>query len=399
MSLTFPENWVMAIRDRLLGRRPAAPPAQEVQAQLAPAIMDTPFSTFFGSASYGGYNNYANAILRQDAMAVPTIARCRNLIAGTIAAIPLTTYNQSTGQETASLPWTDQPDPRQPRSITMAWTVDSLFMYGTAYWRVTAIYSQDSRPAQFEWIQNDRIGRKLNQTSSQVEHYTIDGVQAPMDGIGSLITFQGFDQGLLQRSMSTIRAALDLERAAAIAAQTPMGTGILKNSGADLPPDQVTGLLARWKQSRQNNSTAYLTSTIDYTLVGFNPKDMMYNEAKQYLATELARACNVPAYLVDAETFRGMTYQNILDGRKEFTAFSLSPFYTAIEDRLSMDDLTARGTYIKFDVDDTFLRVDPLTRLQVVAQLLELQLITLDQAKAMEDLTPDGSTENATSNI
>lgn len=374
-------------------------PPQEITAQLAPAIMDTPFSTFFGSSSYGGYNNYANAILRQDAMAVPTVARCRNLIAGTIAAIPLTSYNKSTGQEVANLSWVDQPDPRQPRSITMAWTVDSLFMYGTAYWRVTGVFAQDGRPAQFEWVQNDRVGRKLNSINTEVEYYTIDGKEVPMDGLGSLITFQAFDQGLLMRSQSTIRAALDIERAAAIAAQTPMGTGVIKNTGADLPPEQVTGLLARWKQARQNNATAYLSSTLDYTVTGFNPKDMMYNEAKQYLATELARACNVPAYLVDAETFRGMTYQNILDGRKEFTAFSLAPFYTAIEDRLSMDDLTARGTYIKFDVDDTFLRVDPLTRLQVVAQLLELQLITLDQAKEMEDLTPDGSQASATSNV
>ena len=388
----------MTIRDRILGRRPSAP-AQEITAQLAPAIMDTPFSTFFGSSSYGGYNNYANAILRQDAMAVPTVARCRNLIAGTIAAIPLTSYNKSTGQEVANLSWVDQPDPRQPRSITMAWTVDSLFMYGTAYWRVTGVFAQDGRPAQFEWVQNDRVGRKLNSINTEVEYYTIDGKEVPMDGLGSLITFQAFDQGLLMRSQSTIRAALDIERAAAIAAQTPMGTGVIKNTGADLPPEQVTGLLARWKQARQNNATAYLSSTLDYTVTGFNPKDMMYNEAKQYLATELARACNVPAYLVDAETFRGMTYQNILDGRKEFTAFSLAPFYTAIEDRLSMDDLTARGTYIKFDVDDTFLRVDPLTRLQVVAQLLELQLITLDQAKEMEDLTPDGSQASATSNV
>lgn len=372
---------------------------EEITAQLAPAIMDTPFSSYFGSSTYGGYNNYANAILRQDAMAVPTIARCRNLIAGTIAAIPLTSFLKSTGAETQNLSWVDQPDPRQPRSITMAWTVDSLFMYGVAYWRVVGVYATDGRPAQFEWVQNDRVGRKLNKTSTEVEHYTIDGLRVPMEGNGSLVTFQAFDQGLLLRSQSTIRAALDIERAAAIAAQTPMGTGILKNNGADLADDKITGLLARWKQSRQNNSTAYLSSTIDFNQVGFNPKDMMYNEAKQYLATELARACNVPAYLVDAETFRGMTYQNILDGRKEFTAFSLAPYYTAIEDRLSMDDLTARGTFIKFDVDDTFLRVDPLTRLQIVAQLLDLQLINLDQAKEMEDLTPDGSREDATSDL
>ena len=120
---------------------------------------------------------------------------------------------------------------------------------------------------------------------------------------------------------------------------------------------------------------------------------MMYNEAKQYFATELARACNIPAYMIDAETFRGMTYQNIIDGRKEFFAYSLAPFVTAIEDRLSMDDLTPRGQTVRFSVDETFLRVDPLTRLQVTEKLLTLGLIDVEQAKEMEDLTPEGSGE------
>jgi phage portal protein BeeE len=212
-----------------------------------------------------------------------------------------------------------------------------------------------------------------------------------MSGIGSLVTFQALDQGLLLKSQTTIKAALDIEKAASIAAQTPMATSILKNTGADLPDNQVQALLASWKQARLSKSTAYLTSTISAENMGFSPKDMMYNEAKQYLATELARACNVPAFMVDAEVFRGMTYQNILDGRKEFAAYSLAPFYTAIEARLSMDDLTPRGTVVRFMIDETFLRVDPTTRLSVTEKLLELQLINLDQAKQMEGLTPDGN--------
>jgi phage portal protein BeeE len=70
------------------------------------------------------------------------------------------------------------------------------------------------------------------------------------------------------------------------------------------------------------------------------PKDMMYNEAQQYLATQIARAMNVPAYYISADMNNSMTYQNIIDGRKEFVAYSLQPFICAIEDRLSMDDIT-----------------------------------------------------------
>ncbi|KAF2379582.1 hypothetical protein BSN82_17040, partial [Acinetobacter baylyi] len=80
----------------------------------------------------------------------------------------------------------------------------------------------------------------------------IDGVRAPMTGIGSLITFQGLTQGVLTTAARTIQSALDLEKAAAVSAQTPMPSGYIKNTGADLPEAQVSGLLTQWKQSHQN---------------------------------------------------------------------------------------------------------------------------------------------------
>jgi HK97 family phage portal protein len=113
-----------------------------------------------------------------------------------------------------------------------------------------------------------------------------------------------------------------------------MSTGFIKNSGADLPEAQIQGLLASWKAARNSRSTAYLTSTLDYQTVGYSPKDMTYNESSQYLATEIARLMNVPAYYISADMNNSMTYQNIIDGRKEFVAYSLQPFISAIENRL-----------------------------------------------------------------
>jgi HK97 family phage portal protein len=219
----------------------------------------------------------------------------------------------------------------------------------------------------------------------------VDSVKVPDSGIGSLVTFQALNQGILLTSLQTIQAALNIEKAASIASETPMGSGYIKNNGSDIPEEEVQGILNSWKNARNSRGTAYLTQTLDYQSVAFSPKDMMYNEAKQYFATELARVCNVPAWMIDAEVMRSMTYQNIIDARKDFMAYSLAPFISAIEARLSMDDLTPRTQEVRFAVDDTFLRVDPLARLQVIQQMLELQLIDLDQAKQMEGLAPDGS--------
>jgi HK97 family phage portal protein len=370
---------------------------KEIQAQVMPAIYDAPFGQFYGSYGFAGYNSYANSIQRAEAMSVPSIAQCRNLIAGTIASIPLEMFDTATGAEVQDAPpWVRQPDKRAPRSVTIAWLVDSLLMYGVGYLKVTEVYQEDGRPSRFEWVQNDRVSTKLNNYSTEVDYYMINGERVPDSGVGSLVTFQHLDQGLLFRGARTIKQAVNLENAASIAAETPMPSGYLKSSGADLPPEQVAGLLAQWKQSRLARSTAFLTQSLSYQPTQFSPAEMMYNDAIQGMALQICRLCNVDASYLSAQTMRSDTYSNILDKRKEFVAHTLQPYITAIETRLSLDDITSRGRVVKFAVDETFLRANPMDRLAVTEKMLQLNLITLDQAKQMEDLTPEGNTFDET---
>ena len=377
---------------------------KDVTAQLAPAVMSQGYGA--GVYSYGGLYGAGNGVPFMDryvALQVPAVARCRNLIAGVISSIDLELYKKSTGAKLESPLWLDQPDMRQPRSVTIAYTVDSLLFYGVAYWRVTSLYADDGRPSGFEWIANTRVTITTDQYGEQVDYYTVNGERAPMSGIGSLVTFQSLLPGVLETGARTIQAAIDVQKAAAVAAATPMPTGFIKNSGADLPEAQISGLLAAWKAARTSRSTAYLTSTLDYQQVGFSPKDMTYNESSQYLATEVARLMNVPAYYISADMNNSMTYQNILDGRKEFVAYSLQPFISAIENRLSMDDITAHGNVVRFALDETFLRADTAARLDAIEKMLNLGLIDLAQAQSMEQLSPsglnEGSATNATVNI
>ena len=367
---------------------------KDVTAQLAPAVMSQGYGV--GVYSYGGLyasGNGAPFMDRFTALQVPAVSRCRNLIAGVISSIDLELYKKSTGAKMESPLWLDQFDMRQPRSVTMAYLIDSLLFYGVAYLKCSSVYQDDLRPSGFEWVANTRVTVTTDETGENVQYYSINGVRAPMSGIGSLITFQSLLPGVLETGGRTIQAAIDLEKAASVAAATPMATGFIKNSGADLPEAQISGLLAAWKAARASRSTAYLTSTLDYQTVGFSPKDMMYNEASQYLATQIARLMNVPAYYISADMNNSMTYQNILDGRKEFVAYSLQPFISAIENRLSMDDITAHGNVVRFALDETFLRADTAARLDAIEKMLNLGLIDLEQAQSMEQLSPSGLNE------
>jgi HK97 family phage portal protein len=359
----------------LFSRKP-----QVIEAQYAPQVMGENLPSL--------YNAIIPRVSRHDAMSVPSVARARNLICGTVASIPLEYYKTSTGEVIAPPRWIKQLSKSQPSFVTLTWIVDSLLFYGVAYLLVTERYAEDGRPASFEWVANTRVTFTTDLYGIHVTQYYIDA--SPVD-MNDIVTIQGFDEGVLDRSGRTIQAAIDVDRAAAVNSANPQPAGFLKNSGADLPPNEVQGLIAAWKRARQNNSTAYLTSTLDYSPVAFSPKDMMYNEAVQNLSTQVARAMNVPAYYLSADQNTTMTYANVQDERKQFYALSIEPYIQAIQSRLSMDDISTAGHEVRFAVFDTFLKNDPLVELQVIEKLLTLNLITVEQAMEMTDLTPNGS--------
>ena len=61
-----------------------------------------------------------------------------------------------------------------------------------------------------------------------------------------------------------------------------------------------------------------------------------------------------------------------------------------------MDDITNANNLVRFNSDETFLRADATARLAVIEKMLALNLITLDQAKEMENLSPNGATNGNT---
>jgi HK97 family phage portal protein len=223
-----------------------------------------------------------------------------------------------------------------------------------------------------------------------VKAYHVDGKPVPMEGIDSLVTIQIGKDSLLTSGARILRSAADLEKAVAVASSTPQPAGILKNNGADMGEKEVAGLLSAWRRARESRSTAYLTASLEYQPTSFSPKDMMYVDALQNMSAQIARLFNIDAFYLNADMNNSMVYQNILDNRRQLVSFTLAPYIQAIERRFSLDDLTPATQHIRFDIDSGFLRTDPLERLAVVEKMLQLELITVEQARAMEDLSPNG---------
>ena len=329
-------------------------------------------------------------VSRADAMQVPAFARARGIICGTIASLGLNSYNMQTEEKITTPALLKQPDPALPFSVTMAWTVEDIWLLGHAFWMVMAVSPEDGRPTQARRVDPMRVTFELDAVTGEVvDGFRLDGYQVPLMGVGSLIMFSGMDEGILARAGRTISTALNLEKAASRMAEEPTPSMVIKNTGVDLPPDQVSSLLAAWKNARATRSTAYLSGPLDVTAFGFDPASLQLVEARQHTASEIARLCGIPAWYLNAES-ASATYSNVSAERRSLVDFSLKPLMAVIEERLQMNDITPRGQKVRFDLDD-YLRGNPLEQIEVVSKMLEAGIIDVEEARAEMELAPRGN--------
>ena len=359
-------------------------PTYDVSASLGPVTTLDSLSPFYGGA---------NTATREQAMMVPTVARARNIICSSIASIGLEVIDRSTGMEiedgTPRVIRT--PDPRIPGSATYVWTCEDLLFYGYAYWMITELFADTYRVRSVQRVSPARVTIQTNSIASEIEYYMVDGSPVPNSGLGSLVVFNGNDEGLLNRAGATIRTGAELERAAAMYAREPVPSMVLKSNGTALPADRIAKLLDSWGAARRSRGTAFLNADVELQTVGFDPEKLQLNQARSYVATELARATGIPAYYVDAETGSSMTYSNATTQRQTLLDFSLIPLMTSISERLSMPDFIPQSQEVKYDLSD-YLRGSDLERANIYKTLNSIidaqgnPAITVDEIRQAEEM-------------
>lgn len=354
----------------------------QLTAAIAPyTFPDKPLSVW--APGFDGVTS--TFVTRREALSVPACARGRNIIVGTAASLELHVkrkFDETRVEPTPTI--ISQPDKNMPTAVVYGMTAENLLFHGVAYWQIKEIDPATGRPSQIRWIDAPRVSQVLDSTGEIVIGYQLEAQRLPDNGIGSLIQFTGIDpDGVLNRGGRTLRTAAALERAVFNYAETPTPSVVLK---ANVPMDsnKATAILTAWKQARQTKGTAFLSDNVDMQSVGFNAADLQLTEAREYLAKEIARLMNIPAYYLDAST-NTMTYSNVTAERRALLDFSLRPLLTAIEQRLSMDDITVSTQYVEYDLDD-FLRGNPLERADVYSKLIPLGVLTVEEAREEEDL-------------
>ena len=331
----------------------------------------------------------AEGVTREQAMSIPAVSACRDLIVGTVIQLGLFRYRQGERLDPDYL--LSKPDPSTTLPATVGGTTDDLLFRGRAYWRVLE-RDADGFARRARWTPVDDVTPDVRQTGgayAELTGYEIAGVGhvPPAD----VIRFDSAIPGVLDHGARTLAAALELEQAARRLSSVELPAGVLKNEGAEISEDDARAIVAGFQESRRDSGVAFLQG-VSYSRENLSADDLQLIEARGNVATECARLFNVPVTMIGASpsgNSSAMLYSNLSQHLTFMVATSVAPHLRTLETTLT--DAIPRGQTVAFDVQ-TFVRSDPQAAADYAQGLYAAGLVSRDEARALLGI-PAGVTE------
>ena len=330
-------------------------------------------------------------VSRAAAMTVPAVKRARSIICGTIGTFNLAVWLEGRpvppGTEDVTAAFLRRPQRDRTLNWLLTWTIDDLLFYDIAYWRI--VDRRGLIPRAVERVETHKV-------SVEGGHYLVEGKPVPVE---DMIAFAGSGVGgiCLGDGARIVMTALELESAAWRYANAPQPQTTLINEGADLDDDEQDELLDTWETARRTRSTAYLNAAVRADHNGWTARELQLVEARQHTALEVARLTNLDAHYLNAPAASGMTYTNRQDIRRDLVDITLRPYTGILEQTLSVDNthagvgwqLATGGKDIALDPAN-FLRLNDLERAQLWTSLTGSDVLTVEEARGLEPLSPEG---------
>jgi hypothetical protein len=339
----------------------------------------------------GGLSNAR--ISRKDALKATAVLRARNLIAGVPATLPRELRERTTRKRDERNWLGVNPHPAMEDTVMFGMTFEDLFFEGTSYWRVTRW--SEGFPIEAEHVDHRAVAQhailgRPSQVVSEDHQFTIrdpifiDGEMAPQ---GTIIRFLSPNPPFLVHAAKAIRTVLLLDAISADYATDPLPFGYFTDATDDqsFDDEEILDWLNKWQSARTKHRWGYIPADLTLNMLEWpSPSDLQLAEARMTASIEIARAAGLDPEEVGVQVpGSSRTYKNAVDRRLDLIDFTLMPYISAVQDRLSMGDITPRTLQAKFVVG-AFARADFGARMESYAKGIEAEVLEVNEARYWE---------------
>jgi len=320
---------------------------------------------------------------RAEAMSVPAVKRCRDLIAGTVGSLPVWVRNGA--REIVPSPLLDQPEPDVARPVTMTRTCEDLLLEGVSWWRVLE-FGWHGYPTKVRRLEPRTVQVRQNSKVYVARDGTPQGQAWEAVPDDQLIRIDSPNDPLLVSGARAIRAALKLDMQAARLADNPAPAGVFTPvEGVDPgSSEEIAEMLDEWNAARGDSAWGYVGAALKLNPLSWTPEQLQLADSRQHAVLEIARCAGIdPEDLGVSTTSR--TYQNAETRRLDLLDFTLGAYVSALQERLSMNDVLPRGHFARIQFGG-FLRSDTKTRMETYEIGLRVGAYDAARIAELEDI-------------
>lgn len=316
---------------------------------------------------------------------------CVDLACRSLASMPLQ-HLDADARPADVRPWMRNPEPARYTAMghAMREIVSCLLLRGEAFLGATVISEGTGRPLRWIVLNPDMVD--IEGAHPGEATYTIGSTRLT-PGVDLLHVRYESWPGLLHGVSPLQAAAANLSTSSRLEHYTSeLATGAVPPAVLEVPHQlnaaQADDLRDRWMDARRSGGAApaILSGGANFRPLTLSPADMALLELRTFDEQRIAALLGTPPFLVGLPQAEGLTYASSVQLLDFYWRATLRPMASTIGDALGGWVLPDRHTVV-FDAD-AFNRPGLAERATALAQLVAAGIVTVDEARAQENLPP-----------
>jgi HK97 family phage portal protein len=364
-------------------------------------------STHTQGALYSIFNT-EYTVTEEEAMRIPSVIFCVELISGSIAQLPIYLYKENDKGEVEKVP----NDRRvfllnnEPNSMLNGYNMkkkmvkDYLF-YGTSYTKIDKVRNNilELYPLDMKNVYVTKYLKEGYKYDAEIKLTTyghdgkgIEKIFKPYDLVTVLRdTEDGItSRGILEEGGKLLQlASNEVEYSNNILKNGALPIGVLQTANK-ISEQAMKRLKAGWETlysgAKNAGKTVILEEGLEYNPISLKPNDLQMVESKKITISDISRLFNVPESMLNADANK---YASNEQNNLYFLQYTLAPILIALESALDksllLENEKEDGYYFRFDTSE-ILRTTEKEKIEATTEALTKGLWSLNESRAKLDL-------------